>query len=61
MMEKYPHFVSKDALGHKSYITKVKYNLVKPISELDLSNSEQCTPSYRRLPRKHHIPCTIAL
>jgi paired amphipathic helix protein Sin3a len=23
----------------------------KPISELDLSNCEQCTPSYRRLPK----------
>ncbi|CAH8257671.1 unnamed protein product [Arabidopsis lyrata] len=28
----------------------------KPISELDLSNCEQCTPSYRRLPKNYPIP-----
>ncbi|KAJ4884289.1 Paired amphipathic helix protein Sin3-like 4 [Raphanus sativus] len=28
----------------------------KPISELDLSNCEQCTPSYRLLPKNYPIP-----
>ncbi|CAH8297642.1 unnamed protein product [Eruca vesicaria subsp. sativa] len=28
----------------------------KPISELDLSNCEQCTPSYRLLPKDYPIP-----
>lgn len=31
--------------------SKEKYNLCKPISELDLSNSPKCTPSYRLLPK----------
>jgi len=30
---------------------KEKYNLSKPISELDLSNCQRCTPSYRLLPK----------
>lgn len=32
------------------YLTKDKY-LAKPIQELDLSNCERCTPSYRLLPK----------
>jgi len=32
------------------YASKDKY-AGKPISELDLSNCEQCTPSYRLLPK----------
>ena len=32
------------------YTSKDKY-AAKPISELDLSNCEQCTPSYRLLPK----------
>lgn len=38
------HFPSKDEL------------LVKPINELDLSNCERCTPSYRLLPKDYPIP-----
>lgn len=30
--------------------------LVKPINELDLSNCERCTPSYRLLPKDYPIP-----
>lgn len=32
------------------YASKDKY-VGKPINELDLSNCEQCTPSYRLLPK----------
>ncbi|XP_068462786.1 paired amphipathic helix protein Sin3-like 4 isoform X2 [Phaseolus vulgaris] len=37
------------------YASKDKY-AGKPISELDLSNCEQCTPSYRLLPKNYIIP-----
>ncbi|MQL70783.1 hypothetical protein Taro_003146 [Colocasia esculenta] len=46
----------KDSTGHKiSSLVKDKYTTL-PISELDLSACQRCTPSYRLLP-KH---CTIA-
>lgn len=32
------------------FLSKDKY-LAKPIQELDLSNCERCTPSYRLLPK----------
>lgn len=43
-------------------LSKEKY-LAKPISELDLSNCERCTPSYRLLPKSvsgffSHYTCT---
>jgi len=43
---------NKDVLGSKMslYPSKDKY-LSKPINELDLSNCDQCTPSYRLLPK----------
>lgn len=43
---------SKEATTHKAtaFSTKEKY-LCKPISELDLSNCQRCTPSYRLLPK----------
>ncbi|WOL03842.1 paired amphipathic helix protein Sin3-like 4 isoform X2 [Canna indica] len=34
---------------------KEKFNLWKPISELDLSNCQRCTPSYRLLPKNYPI------
>ncbi|KAK7317565.1 hypothetical protein RJT34_01912 [Clitoria ternatea] len=37
------------------YASKDKY-ASKPISELDLSNCERCTPSYRLLPKNYPIP-----
>jgi paired amphipathic helix protein Sin3a len=44
--------VSKEGPSHKAASSnKEKYNLCKPISELDLSNSPKCTPSYRLLPK----------
>lgn len=37
--------------GHEaSFLNKDKY-MAKPISELDLSNCQRCTPSYRLLPK----------
>ncbi|XP_008787938.2 paired amphipathic helix protein Sin3-like 4 isoform X1 [Phoenix dactylifera] len=49
---------SKDMASQKTpfYSNKEKYNLCKPISELDLSNCQRCTPSYRLLPKNHPIP-----
>jgi paired amphipathic helix protein Sin3a len=48
---------SKDISGHRVplYSSKEKY-LAKPIQELDLSNCERCTPSYRLLPKSYPIP-----
>ncbi|XP_057481650.1 paired amphipathic helix protein Sin3-like 4 [Actinidia eriantha] len=50
-------FGSKDAASHKMslFSSKDKY-MAKPIQELDLSNYEQCTPSYRLLPKNYPIP-----
>ncbi|CAI8587747.1 unnamed protein product [Vicia faba] len=48
---------NKDVSGSKMslYPSKDKY-LSKPINELDLSNCERCTPSYRLLPKNYPIP-----
>lgn len=47
---------NKDVLGSKMslYPSKEKY-LSKPINELDLSNCDQCTPSYRLLPKNVYL------
>ncbi|XP_028090186.1 paired amphipathic helix protein Sin3-like 4 isoform X1 [Camellia sinensis] len=47
----------KDVASHKMPLlpTKEKY-MLKPIQELDLSNCERCTPSYRLLPANYPIP-----
>eukprot|EP00252_Welwitschia_mirabilis_P014432 TRINITY_DN3170_c0_g1_i1.p1 TRINITY_DN3170_c0_g1~~TRINITY_DN3170_c0_g1_i1.p1 ORF type:complete len:1437 (+),score=406.88 TRINITY_DN3170_c0_g1_i1:264-4574(+) len=47
-------YSAKDNTGHKvsSLPSKDKY-MNKPISELDLSNCERCTPSYRLLPKNY--------
>ncbi|KAJ4765389.1 paired amphipathic helix Sin3-like protein [Rhynchospora pubera] len=37
-------------------LAKEKFNLCKPVSELDLSGCEQCTPSYRLLPKHYPVP-----
>ncbi|KAM0834829.1 hypothetical protein ACQ4PT_063342 [Festuca glaucescens] len=49
--------VSKDGTTHKApaFSGKEKY-LCKPISELDLSNCQRCTPSYRLLPKNYPMP-----
>ncbi|KAF1875223.1 hypothetical protein Lal_00007839 [Lupinus albus] len=48
---------NKDVSGPRMslYSSKDKY-WSKPINELDLSNCEQCTPSYRLLPKNYPIP-----
>ncbi|KAM7468597.1 hypothetical protein LguiB_016159 [Lonicera macranthoides] len=48
---------SKEVVGQKmpSYFSKDKY-MTKPIQELDLSNCDSCTPSYRLLPKNYLIP-----
>ena len=45
-------YIAKDSSSHKVSLlpNKEKY-MNKPISELDLSNCERCTPSYRLLPK----------
>ncbi|XP_071927968.1 paired amphipathic helix protein Sin3-like 3 [Coffea arabica] len=50
-------FGFKDVAGPRisSYASKDKF-LAKPIQELDLSNCERCTPSYRLLPKNYPIP-----
>ncbi|KAK9125519.1 hypothetical protein Scep_014365 [Stephania cephalantha] len=42
--------------GHKvPFLNREKY-MAKPISELDLSNCQRCTPSYRLLPKNYPMP-----
>ncbi|KAJ6814157.1 paired amphipathic helix protein Sin3-like 4 [Iris pallida] len=56
-LDKGAAFVSKDTLSHKvPLFTKEKYNLYKPISELDLSSCQRCTPSYCLLPKHYPTP-----
>ncbi|ONM30595.1 Paired amphipathic helix protein Sin3-like 3 [Zea mays] len=52
-LDKGSTFNSKEGSSHKPsmFSGKEKYNLSKPISELDLSNCQRCTPSYRLLPK----------
>lgn len=47
-------FSCKDAVGQRTYSNKDKY-AGKSIQELDLSNCDRCTPSYRLLPKNYHI------
>lgn len=56
-LEKSSVFGNKDSGSHKMSLfpSKEKY-LAKPINELDLSNCERCTPSYRLLPKNYPIP-----
>jgi hypothetical protein len=48
----------KEGASQKPSVTKDKY-LSKPISELDLSNCQRCTPSYRLLPKnvRYYLQC----
>ncbi|KAK2994387.1 hypothetical protein RJ640_029502, partial [Escallonia rubra] len=50
-------FGGKDVAGHRMslFSSKDKY-MAKPIQELDLSNCERCSPSYRLLPKNYPIP-----
>nr|CAD1838271.1 unnamed protein product [Ananas comosus var. bracteatus] len=49
---------SKEGASQKAPVlsSKDKYNMWKPISELDLSNCQRCTPSYRLLPKNYPMP-----
>ncbi|MCL7022371.1 hypothetical protein MKW94_028700 [Papaver nudicaule] len=47
--------VDRNAGQEASFLNKDKY-MAKPISELDLSNCQRCTPSYRLLPKNYPIP-----
>jgi paired amphipathic helix protein Sin3a len=51
-LDKSSAFSNKDGGGHKVSLfpSKDKY-MSKPINELDLSNCERCSPSYRLLPK----------
>ncbi|XP_021604424.1 paired amphipathic helix protein Sin3-like 4 isoform X3 [Manihot esculenta] len=46
---------NKDLGGHKMSLFSNKDKFLKPINELDLSNCERCTPSYRLLPKNYPI------
>lgn len=56
-LDKSGGFGNKDAVNQKMSLfqNKEKY-MAKPIQELDLSNCERCTPSYRLLPKNYPIP-----
>uniref|UniRef100_A0A0E0H875 Histone deacetylase interacting domain-containing protein n=1 Tax=Oryza nivara TaxID=4536 RepID=A0A0E0H875_ORYNI len=58
IVEKGSALNSKEGATHKAttFSSKDKYNLCKPISELDLSNCQRCTPSYRLLPKNYPMP-----
>lgn len=60
--EKGGGFGNKDVGGHKLSLfpSKDKY-ISKPINELDLSNCERCTPSYRLLPKNVCIDFIITI
>lgn len=50
---------NKDVSIPKVSLSKDKY-VGKPINELDLSNCEQCTPSYRLLPKNVLVLCLVS-
>ncbi|CAI0386549.1 unnamed protein product [Linum tenue] len=60
-LDKNVAFSNKDTGSHKMplYSSKDKF-LWKPVSELDLSNCDSCTPSYRLLPKNYPIPMASA-
>uniref|UniRef100_A0A803PD15 Histone deacetylase interacting domain-containing protein n=1 Tax=Cannabis sativa TaxID=3483 RepID=A0A803PD15_CANSA len=55
--DKASSYANKDVGSQKMslFSSKDKY-IGKPINELDLSNCERCTPSYRLLPKNYPIP-----
>ncbi|XP_028946701.1 paired amphipathic helix protein Sin3-like 4 isoform X2 [Malus domestica] len=55
-LDKNGAFGNKEVGGQKSLFTSKDKYLAKPINELDLSNCERCTPSYRLLPKNYPIP-----
>ncbi|KAJ4836782.1 hypothetical protein Tsubulata_013609 [Turnera subulata] len=56
-IDKVTNFGNKDTGSHKMSLLSGKDKFMgKPINELDLSNCERCTPSYRLLPKNYPIP-----
>ena len=51
-----PHHAVKDASHKVSMAPSKDKHINKPISELDLSNCDRCTPSYRLLPKHYPRP-----
>ncbi|CAN1311183.1 Paired amphipathic helix protein Sin3-like 4 [Linum perenne] len=50
-------FTNKDSGSQKMSLSSSKDKFLwKPVSELDLSNCDSCTPSYRLLPKNYPIP-----
>ncbi|ESQ28214.1 hypothetical protein EUTSA_v10018014mg [Eutrema salsugineum] len=54
--EKLERFRERDREKERLEKAAASQKWAKPISELDLSNCEQCTPSYRLLPKNYPIP-----
>ncbi|CAA7014399.1 unnamed protein product [Microthlaspi erraticum] len=54
--EKIERFRERDREKERLEKAAASQKWAKPISELDLSNCEQCTPSYRLLPKNYPIP-----
>ncbi|KAJ0256288.1 Histone deacetylase interacting domain-containing protein [Hirschfeldia incana] len=54
--EKVERFRERDREKERLEKAAANQKWAKPISELDLSNCEQCTPSYRLLPKNYPIP-----
>lgn len=61
-LEKNVAFGHNDVGSHKMslFSSKDKY-FGKPINELDLSNCERCTPSYRLLPKNVRSKITVII
>ncbi|KAG2321569.1 hypothetical protein Bca52824_014782 [Brassica carinata] len=54
--EKVERFRERDREKERLEKAAASQKWAKPINELDLSNCEQCTPSYRLLPKNYPIP-----
>ncbi|CAN0924109.1 Paired amphipathic helix protein Sin3-like 4 [Linum grandiflorum] len=56
-LDKNAAFTNKDTGSQKMSLYSSKDKLLwKPVNELDLSNCDSCTPSYRLLPKNYPIP-----
>uniref|UniRef100_A0A0E0BVX3 Histone deacetylase interacting domain-containing protein n=1 Tax=Oryza meridionalis TaxID=40149 RepID=A0A0E0BVX3_9ORYZ len=53
-IEKVPAY--KEAPSQKPVFSSKEKYIYKPVSELDLSNCQRCTPSYRLLPKHYPMP-----
>eukprot|EP01018_Ginkgo_biloba_P002349 Gb_35988 [translate_table: standard] len=61
-LDKSTSYMAKDSSSHKvSLLSNKEKYMNKPISELDLSNCERCTPSYRLLPKNIPLMSNLAI